>query len=239
MSGSVSWCIAAVAVRGRHRPWVGYNLTRFNEVVTISTGFDPTVAVSNCDTVYYGPLTGYWSRPCILRMPVPTKGDVPAQEAAYRRVALKYIEQPQVPPPDGGGRPGGADVRVLPAVAADQARPDRDARAAVLRDRPRHVLRAARRHRSRVCGPCGGGRSRSRRSIATVATVAFAVAITFGQTRHRASAEPVLVVAAAVGFVELVRALRSRGDGPRRAGHRRGAGGGGARAGRHPARPAP
>src|SRR4029077_19902252 len=40
---------------------------------------------------FYGPLTGYWSRPCILSMPVPTKGDVPAQEAEYRRLAVKYI----------------------------------------------------------------------------------------------------------------------------------------------------
>ena len=72
-------------------PWVGYNLSRFQQPVTISTGLDPTLAVSNCDAVYYGPLTGYWYRPCILNIPAPTKGDISTQEAYYRKQAFKYI----------------------------------------------------------------------------------------------------------------------------------------------------
>ena len=205
--------IAGVACGVVIAPWVGYNLTRFNEVVTISTGLDPTVAVSNCDTVYYGPLTGYWWRPCILAMPVPTKGDVPAQEAAYRRLALKYVDNHK--------------SRVPTVVVARVARtfaffhPMQQIKLDEIETRELlfskiglgmyYVL---------VVGTALGLWAMRRRRIptapiiATIATVAFAVAITFGQTRYRASAEPVLVAAAAVGFVELVRALRARGAAP-------------------------
>jgi peptidoglycan/LPS O-acetylase OafA/YrhL/4-amino-4-deoxy-L-arabinose transferase-like glycosyltransferase len=198
-------------------PWVGYNLTRFNEVVTISTGLDPTVAVSNCDTVYYGPLTGYWSRPCILSMPVPTKGDVPAQEAAYRHIAITYIEHHK--------------SRVPTVVVARVARtfaffhPIQQIKLDQIETRELlfstiglimyYVL---------LAGTAFGLWTMRRRKIpispivATIATVAIAVAITFGQTRYRASAEPVLVIGAAVAAAELLGRFRpprsADGDAP-------------------------
>ncbi|HVM63588.1 MAG TPA: acyltransferase family protein, partial [Acidimicrobiales bacterium] len=201
---SVVVCGAVVA------PWVGYNLSRFNEPVFISSGLDPTVAVSNCDTVYYGPLTGYWSRPCILSMPVPTKGDVPAQEAAYRKIAVEYIKHHK--------------SRLPTVVAARVARtfgffhPIQQIKLDQIETRELlfssiglvmyYVL---------LVGTAIGLWAMRRRKIpispivAVIATVAFAVAITFGQTRYRASAEPVLVIGAVVGFTELVRLWRGRG----------------------------
>ncbi|HZQ58078.1 MAG TPA: acyltransferase family protein [Acidimicrobiales bacterium] len=201
LSGVV--CVLVIA------PWVGFNLSRFNEPVYISSGLDPTVAVSNCDTVYYGPITGYWSRPCILAMPVPTTGDVPAQEAAYRRIAVDYIKHHK--------------SRLPAVVVARVARtfglfhPVQQIKLDEIETRELlfssiglgmyYVL---------LVGTAIGLWAMRRRKIpvspiiAVVATVAFAVAITFGQTRYRASAEPVLVVAAVVGFVEVARLARDR-----------------------------
>jgi 4-amino-4-deoxy-L-arabinose transferase-like glycosyltransferase len=49
-------CVVAFLVVA---PWAGYNLTRFNHPVTLSTGFGITLANTNCDITYYGDRTGY------------------------------------------------------------------------------------------------------------------------------------------------------------------------------------
>ena len=200
--------LAAVTTGLVIAPWVGYNLTRFNEVVTISTGLDPTVAVSNCDTVYYGPLTGYWSRPCILSMPVPTKGDVPAQEGAYRRMAMTYVEHHK------SRLPTVVVARVARTFAffhpVQQIKLDQIETRELLFSAVGLAM-----YYLLLAGTAFGLWAMRRRKIpispivATVATVAIAVAITFGQTRYRASAEPVLVVGAAVAAAELLHRFRS------------------------------
>ena len=53
--------VVAVAVVA---PWVGYNLTRFEEPVFLSAGLDVTLAYSNCDPAFYGPNTGYFDFNC-------------------------------------------------------------------------------------------------------------------------------------------------------------------------------
>ncbi len=45
-------------------PWVTFNLARFDHTVLLSENIGGTVATSNCDTVYYGRLLGYWSYQC-------------------------------------------------------------------------------------------------------------------------------------------------------------------------------
>ncbi len=190
-------------------PWVGYNLSRFNEPVFISSGLDPTVAVSNCDTVFYGPLTGYWSRPCILAMPVPTKGDVPAQEAAYRRIAVDYIKHHK------SRLPTVVVARVARTFGffhpVQQIKLDEIETRELLFSSIGLVM-----YYVLLVGTAIGLWAMRRRKVpvspivAVIATVAAAVAITFGQTRYRASAEPVLVIGAVVGFTEVVRLLRAR-----------------------------
>jgi peptidoglycan/LPS O-acetylase OafA/YrhL len=202
--------LAGVATGVVIAPWVGYNLTRFNEVVTISTGLDPTLAVSNCDIVYYGPYTGYWSRPCILSMPVPTTGDVPAQEATYRRAALTYIEHHKA------RLPTVVVARVARTFAlfhpVQQIKQDRGETRELLFSEIGLAM-----YYVLLVGTALGLWAMRRRKIpitpivATVATVVFAVAITFGQTRYRASAEPVLVIGGAVAAVEVLRLWRARG----------------------------
>ncbi|GAC1533070.1 MAG: hypothetical protein NVS3B12_12010 [Acidimicrobiales bacterium] len=195
-------CVATVATAAIIAPWVGYNLSRFDEPVTISSGFDPTVAVSNCDAVFYGELTGYWSRPCILALPVPTKGDVPAMEAEYRRDAFRYIRSHR---------------SRLPTVVAARVlrtwglfRPVQQIRLDTFETRE---IRFSEIGLSMYAGlavaslAAVAGLRRRRLPVspilATVGTVTFATAITFGQTRYRASAEVVLVLGAAlvVGWV--------------------------------------
>ncbi len=45
-------------------PWVGGNLVRFDHTVILSENLGGTLATSNCDQTYYGPLIGYWYYPC-------------------------------------------------------------------------------------------------------------------------------------------------------------------------------
>ena len=185
-------------------PWVGYNLSRFEQPVTISTGFDPTVAVSNCDKVYYGSLLGYWWRPCILDIPPPTSGDVSTQEAYYRRKAFVYIRAHE----------GRVPVVVVARVArtfglfkpVQQIQLDRiETRELGFSEVGLGMYYAlgigtlaavwVLRRRKMPVSPI----------VATIAVVVFATAITFGQTRYRASAEVVLVLGGAIALAALAR----------------------------------
>lgn len=47
-------------------PWVTYNMFRFEHPVTFSTSFELTLAASNCDQTYEGAYLGYWSIQCVL-----------------------------------------------------------------------------------------------------------------------------------------------------------------------------
>ena len=72
-------------------PWVGYNLARFEEPVTLSAQFDQTLGTANCDEVYHGDRVGYWSLACIQATEhlVP-EGDASAQGKGFRRIAIEY-----------------------------------------------------------------------------------------------------------------------------------------------------
>lgn len=48
-------------------PWIGYNLSRFNEPVFLSDGAGVTLSSSNCDVVYNGPNVGWWSWGCNVK----------------------------------------------------------------------------------------------------------------------------------------------------------------------------
>ncbi len=72
MVRSASWrrraalvLVGAVVAGAVVSPWAGYNLSRFDKVVTISDGLGPTLLSANCDTTYSGRLEGYWSWDCL------------------------------------------------------------------------------------------------------------------------------------------------------------------------------
>jgi peptidoglycan/LPS O-acetylase OafA/YrhL/4-amino-4-deoxy-L-arabinose transferase-like glycosyltransferase len=79
--------VAAVVVA----PWVGYNMSRFSEPVTLSAQFDQTLGTANCDTVYEGDRVGYWSLACIQETEhLVGEGDASAQGKGFREIALQY-----------------------------------------------------------------------------------------------------------------------------------------------------
>lgn len=70
-------------------PWVGYNLTRFEHPVLLSTGYEVTLLTASCDTTYYGPNTGYWSLDC--GVPTSPRLDQSQRAIVFREAALDYI----------------------------------------------------------------------------------------------------------------------------------------------------
>jgi 4-amino-4-deoxy-L-arabinose transferase-like glycosyltransferase len=70
-------------------PWIGYNLARFEEPTTLSTNDGLTLLGANCDQVYRGPATGFWSLECGLA--VSTEGDPSQVSARQRDAAFDYI----------------------------------------------------------------------------------------------------------------------------------------------------
>jgi 4-amino-4-deoxy-L-arabinose transferase-like glycosyltransferase len=45
-------------------PWVAYNFSRFEKPTFISNGLGVTLAATQCDPAYYGPLKGFWDTRC-------------------------------------------------------------------------------------------------------------------------------------------------------------------------------
>jgi peptidoglycan/LPS O-acetylase OafA/YrhL/4-amino-4-deoxy-L-arabinose transferase-like glycosyltransferase len=75
-------------------PWVGYNMSRFENPVTLSAQFEHTLVSANCDEVFYGPSTGYWSRNCVeAAEPLTDPLDDASEEGVvFRRLARDYVE---------------------------------------------------------------------------------------------------------------------------------------------------
>ena len=78
-------------------PWVGYNLSRFQKPVFISTGLGVTLASADCAATYSGQDEGYWSMPCALAysdnawFKAHPKADDSAQGDEFEHLALVYV----------------------------------------------------------------------------------------------------------------------------------------------------
>lgn len=208
--------IASVVVIG---PWVGFNASRFEDRTFVSTNDGIALAGSYCNNVYYGHGIGLTSitgpGACIDNPPPP--GDQSQVEAVYRKRALHYMR---------------AHLRRLPAVVAARVgrtwslyRPldmvafnkgeGREAwvtRLGLVAYYP--TLIAA------IAGAVIMWRRRARRALWVLLVPAIAVtigvALTYGQTRFRAAAEPSLAILAAVAVAAGVAEIaRSRGSRPR------------------------
>lgn len=81
----VGWLAAAVVVA----PWVGFNLSRFQKPVLISSVLGQTLATTNCDATYRGPLEGYYG--CAAVVPTSPHADESVQAAADEKYGLHYI----------------------------------------------------------------------------------------------------------------------------------------------------
>jgi hypothetical protein len=70
-------------------PWIGFNLARFEAPTTLSTNDGLTLLGANCDDVYDGSSTGFWSLRCGLA--VQPEGDASVRSEAQRDAAFDYI----------------------------------------------------------------------------------------------------------------------------------------------------
>lgn len=191
--------IAALAAGLTLGPWVGFNLTRFNRPVLLTTGLPLALVQGNCNQVYYGSKTGYYALSCIPSIPAP-QGDESDQDVYLEHVALDYIEAHLSRVPfvvfAREGRAWGF-YRPLQQVKLDSYLQGWDLPAA----QAGFGMYAA----MILFGAYGLVLLRRRRVpisplLTTVAVVCLATALTFADTRYRVTAEDTVVLLAAVGI---------------------------------------
>jgi len=183
-------------------PWVGYNLSRFDKPVFISSGLGVTLASADCPTTYSGQFEGYWSMRCALAYAAEPSVNVHADEsvegAELQHLALDYVrahENRLVPVTLAKlGRAFGF-FHPMQQIFLDSYVETRPYRWAVTGLVSYYVLLAL---------SVGGTVVLRRRRIpsfplwAIGLQVVCSVALTFGQTRYRTTFEVSLVLLAAV-----------------------------------------
>lgn len=189
-------------------PWVGYNLSRFEEPVYMSIGLDYSLSQANCDESYSDDLIGYYWLACMsdaMRGTGLTYVDQSLGAAHLRETGLDYISAHK--------------KRAVVAVAARIGRitgvyrPLQQARLNSLIEGPEPWLantgvllwypmatlsvigHVQLRRRGRAIFPL----------VALVAGTLLAVAMSLAVLRYRAPLEPVLAVGAAVALVSIGR----------------------------------
>ena len=186
-------------------PWVTFNLIRFSHPVFISDRLGLTLASANCDSSWHGPLTGYWSMPCALSAGKDVRGDESAQNSVATGIGLRYIEHHL-------GHLPAIDVDRLGRTFAfwqvgEQIRLD-----GLVEGRPRPWVWVGLWSYYGLAILAPFGLVILRRSgtwtlplWAVLADVVLVVLVTYGDTRFRATLEPVLVLLGAVALDGLLR----------------------------------
>jgi len=193
------WKLAGIGVLAAAvliAPWVGYNLSRFDEPTYLSTNDGIALLGSNCDSVYFGDGMGLTDLKCLGPNP---RGDQSVDSKIYRDRAFDYIGDHKkravlvafarvgrtwslfrpwdmVSYNKGEGREGW--VTTLGLIAYFPLLIAAVAGWVVMRRR----------------------RRRSWPLLVPVLVVTIASAVTYGQTRFRVPAEPTIVVLAAVAI---------------------------------------
>ena len=216
-AGRAAWLpqlgLAGLAALVVVAPWVGYNMSRFEEPTTLSAQLDQTFGTANCETVYEGDRVGYWSLACIQETEhlVP-EGDASAQGRGFREIAFRYARDH-------------AD-RVPYVVAARVGRTF-----GLYQPQEQLLLDTSVDQKEVVLGQVGMvawygiavggafgllGLRRAGRPIfpivAVVGSVVVVVALVYGNTRFRLPAELALMVPAAVSLDAAIGGMRRRWD---------------------------
>lgn len=178
-------------------PWTVRNLMVFEEPVLIATNSNGVFVGANCAETYDGELLGLWFFNCYGEAP---PGDESQQAVEYRRRAVAYARD---------------NLDRLPVVAAARVgrvwgvfRPAQQADYDTLEGRVREVTIAGFvMYYPLVLAAIGGAVALARRDrIAAAALISVPLSVTliamaiYGSTRFRFSAEPALVLLAAVGL---------------------------------------
>jgi 4-amino-4-deoxy-L-arabinose transferase-like glycosyltransferase len=187
-------------------PWIGYNLSRFQDPIFVSTNDGIALLGSNCPSVYHGGGTGLTDLSGCIPSKAP-KGDDSVASTVYRRRATHYMR-------DHASRLVTVE---LARIGRDWGvfRPGDMLSFGVNEGRPRWVtgLGMVFYYPLVLLGIAGVVLLRRRKIrqwpllmpplVVTVATV-----VSFGQTRFRVPAEPSIVVLAAVAIVAIVARVR-------------------------------
>ncbi len=72
-------------------PWLIFNLVRFDEPVFLTTNEGPALLGANCDDTYYGPAQGGWSLLCLFDPVTRPNEDPSTRSARQRHQALSYV----------------------------------------------------------------------------------------------------------------------------------------------------
>ena len=183
-------------------PWVGYNLSRFEEPVFLSTGGDFTVGNTYCPSTFSGDRLGWWDNSCMAnRWAIP--GDESQVAAHFREDGLEYLkdnlERLPVVLAARVGRMWGVyrPFRTMDFDSFEGRKPNEAVRVASAQYYVLAILAVA------------GLVLLRRRRITILPLVGLLVASTFGAmassgiTRYRVAAEVALVIAGAVAIAHL------------------------------------
>ena len=73
-------------------PWTIFNLARFEKPIALTTNEGGALLGANCPDTYYGPVQGGWSLLCLVNDPGNSAAEDPSMRAArQRREALSYV----------------------------------------------------------------------------------------------------------------------------------------------------
>jgi 4-amino-4-deoxy-L-arabinose transferase-like glycosyltransferase len=192
-------------------PWIVFNLTRFKETTTMTSGTGSALSAASCNEVWYGNLIGYYANCFQGPWPDPNL-DESQRDLVPRKQAIQYTKD---------------HIDRLPLVVAARVGRLWD----VFKPGQTTALDWWIEGRGRAASWIGlfsyyalwpfaiyGLVVMRRRKIPIIPLVAiaiiatFAAAITFGVTRYRAPAEVALVLAASVGAAAVWSTWRSRRD---------------------------
>jgi 4-amino-4-deoxy-L-arabinose transferase-like glycosyltransferase len=194
--------LAALLVAGLVvAPWVGFNLARFERPVLLTTNDGTTLLGANCDDVYHGPNLGGWSLACVTDAQYRQDEEPSVRSARQRSQAAHFVR---------------AHLRALPKVIVARVARSMDlygfsnlVHQDTGEERPEWAvwvgivmfwLLAI----AAVFGVRRTGR-RLRWLLALPVLVSLATSVLFyGAHRIRSSAEPAIVLLAAVGAVSLL-----------------------------------
>jgi hypothetical protein len=204
-------------------PWVAFNVSRFDKQVLITTQSGRTLAASNCDAAYNGPLLGsevLTDAACSRRAGLTTwRANLPAdvrkqqldaswEDAELNKLAREYID--------------GHRQRLLVVVPAREGRtwglfrPFQQLRLDLIHGNITFLRLEYFAYLLMLPFAIGGAVVLRRRGgvlspmLAVIATVAVAVVATYGSNRYRAPADVAIALLAAVAVDAVLRALSRR-----------------------------